>query len=514
MRERKILSVLLPVLLFTFGFCLLACDDTADSAADSKPISDDDDNDDNDNNDNDDNDDNDNDDNDDTTPLPPPTVKTLSWITVKDRRLVDEYGRHWLPNGINARVAGLFDGNDYWSQAVAEYTDWDAAAMVRDGYSLFRLPINWSGIEPIEGEIDEAYLQKIDQVVAWAGDAGLYVLIDFHQDKYSKYIGDDGAPLWAHYPPYVPGDDKVDISWRLALAVFAFFTDYQNLQERWLPAWQVVVARYAALPQVIGFEPYNEPESILPDWLYEFYYKAASGLRAIDTRHTLWLEPDVLRNNLLWAPLRREPFPDDNLVYEPHLYPNFIGMNYETVDEWLEAITPTYDRALTEAASWGNAATVVGEWGTHPGDAYAPAYFAATRRLADERGIGLAFWVWKEKSSGNWGLFDYDPDTDTWTQRTGPGMDELLRPTILAVPGRLIAQTWDAETGELTVEFAAAGGEGPPLVYLPEGVFPDGFTADLNGESLSLTVDDETRRALVPWDGQAGEFTLTIRATD
>lgn len=71
----------------------------------------------------------------------------------------------------------------------------DAQAMVRYSFNVLRLPINRSVTEPHEGEFSEAYFDKLDAVINLSSDAGLYVLLDFHQDAWSKEIGEDGAPL-------------------------------------------------------------------------------------------------------------------------------------------------------------------------------------------------------------------------------------------------------------------------------------------------------------------------------
>src|SRR5947199_19738 len=63
------------------------------------------------------------------------------------------------------------------------------------------------------GAIDSRYIARVAQVVGWAKRAGLYVVIDMHQDAWSKYVytrpndtcvppfqsirGFDGAPQWA-----------------------------------------------------------------------------------------------------------------------------------------------------------------------------------------------------------------------------------------------------------------------------------------------------------------------------
>ena len=69
------------------------------------------------------------------------------------------------------------------------------------GLDLLRLPINWSGVEPAPRQLDDAYLDRVDAAVRARRTQGWYVLIDLHQDAYSKEIGEDGAPLWAIEPP-------------------------------------------------------------------------------------------------------------------------------------------------------------------------------------------------------------------------------------------------------------------------------------------------------------------------
>src|SRR5690625_3720881 len=60
-----------------------------------------------------------------------------------------------------------------------------------------RFGIFWDGLEPEPGKIDTVYLQKLDTAIAMAKKAGLYVMLDMHQDLYSEKYGGDGAPDWA-----------------------------------------------------------------------------------------------------------------------------------------------------------------------------------------------------------------------------------------------------------------------------------------------------------------------------
>jgi len=57
------------------------------------------------------------------------------------------------------------------------------------GFNSIRLLINWEGIEPYErGLYDEDYLEYIRRIVEIAGDYNIYVLLDMHQDAWSRHL--------------------------------------------------------------------------------------------------------------------------------------------------------------------------------------------------------------------------------------------------------------------------------------------------------------------------------------
>ena len=65
------------------------------------------------------------------------------------------------------------------------------------GHNLIRLVVTWEAIEHSgPGIYDHAYLQYLYDVVAIAQDEGLLVLIDMHQDCWSRFSGGSGAPAW------------------------------------------------------------------------------------------------------------------------------------------------------------------------------------------------------------------------------------------------------------------------------------------------------------------------------
>ncbi len=184
-------------------------------------------------------------------------------------RLVDERRREVTLRGVNARVEGIFDvtfGDGRLSlEPIPVFDDGDAATMARFGLNLLRLPISWSGLEPVRGRFDTAYLDRIAAVVALCRAHGIVVLLDFHQDAFSKEIGEDGAPRWvldlllgSNNYPYLGGPLTDLGARRRAPATLAacrqFFLDAGGVQEDLAAAAVVLARRFARERGVLGYE--------------------------------------------------------------------------------------------------------------------------------------------------------------------------------------------------------------------------------------------------------------------
>jgi len=61
---------------------------------------------------------------------------------------------------------------------------------IRDaGFNSIRLLVNWEGVEPLErGVYDQDYLESLRAVVQAADRHGIYVLMDMHQDAFSRHL--------------------------------------------------------------------------------------------------------------------------------------------------------------------------------------------------------------------------------------------------------------------------------------------------------------------------------------
>jgi hypothetical protein len=124
-------------------------------------------------------------------------LRELVGARVVEGRFVDNLGRELTLRGTNVKTEVLFDASfadgRTQNEIVPPWEDWDAPQIAALGFDFVRLCINWSGLEPQEGQFSDAYLDRLDEVIADLNRAGIYVLIDFHEDAWSKEIGEDGA---------------------------------------------------------------------------------------------------------------------------------------------------------------------------------------------------------------------------------------------------------------------------------------------------------------------------------
>jgi hypothetical protein len=206
----------------------------------------------------------------------------------------------------------------------------DLAQMRGLGFNFIRLAVNWSQLEPTPGLYSTTYIDRIAQVVQWAGQQGIYVLIDMHEDNYSRFTPEtaplsvppllgpvtesaghaDGAPPWAVSSDGFPAL-AVDNQGPLDLFVEAAFTNFwlnlvprdgagkpvpqgeapgPGLQDHYVGAVAALASRFKDDSTVVGYDIMNEP---LPGalaapgvfdqgYLYPFYRRvidAVAGTR-------------------------------------------------------------------------------------------------------------------------------------------------------------------------------------------------------------------------------------------
>jgi endoglycosylceramidase len=424
-------------------------------------------------------------------------------LRVRDGRLVDHLRREVVLRGVNARVAGVFyvtfpDGR-LPLEPIPVFDAGDAARMQQLGFDFLRLPIDWSGLEPVRGRYDPTYLDRIAAVVDACEAHDVVVLLDFHQDAFSKEIGEDGAPRWVldlllgptGYP-FLGGPLGDLNARRVAPAALAagqcFFANDAGIQDAYAAAVAVVARHFARSRAVVGYEIMNEPLVLgVPDpeaVLLAFHRRVLRAVRRVDPRHLVAFEPNVLRNATNAAPIPRTPFPDRRALYAPHVYTDvFDGQTYASGDP--AELLPSMANAAREAAAWGTP-LLVGEYGIDPGAAHANDWITAELDLQDRFRAHAAFWVWEETSQGRWGLFEGE-DTE-------PGGERIARTTALsrvyarAVPGTVVEHAFDAQANTLRLRWRP-GGRGPVELFVPARRYPTGFAVRCNGAPIDAAPD-------------------------
>ncbi len=232
----------------------------------------------------------------------------IGYIQTDGTRFIDAGGRTMLFNGVNVICK---DPRKNYTQQFSK-AEFDSLAAW--GFNMIRFGIIWSGVEPHPGEYNEKYLEEVDQVISWATEAGLYVLLDMHQDLYGQKFS-DGAPDWATLDgglPHQTGAIWSD-SYLISPAVQSAFDNFWanahavdgiGIQDHYIAMWTLLAAKYADNPMILGYDIMNEPfmgtqaQGIMP-LMVQAYAHQTMDMEAAFMQGTL--ESDMIALANKWA---------------------------------------------------------------------------------------------------------------------------------------------------------------------------------------------------------------------
>ncbi len=408
------------------------------------------------------------------------------------------------PDGARAWLRGV---NVAQSRKLPPYTGGtraaDFAAMTALGLDHVRLIWTWAAVMPGPDELDEAYLDRLEAEVRAAGEAGLAVVLDSHQDLYGEAIRDDlgtlgnGAPVWACPASIAASFTERAEPWfanyphPAVSGCFDALYDDVELQAAFARAWGAVAERVAGLPQVVGYDLYNEPywgSHPAATWeaevLAPLYERLAAAIAVHDADGLLFVEPGVNKNLLGTSGLVR-PDVGAGVVYAPHLY----DPRTEAVGAWDGDLGFVEERLAVDAAEardLGAGAVYVGEWGV-PGRFATDVDFVAQGSAAlDAAGVHWAIWQWGPGGPGSYALVDEDGQLQ-------PHAVGLQAPRVLRVAGDALRIEDDGATFAATFTARTTGARTRVAV-------PPGARVDVDGGAI-----DEAREGVAEiWAHAAG----------
>ncbi len=342
----------------------------------------------------------------------------------------------------------------------------DPERLARLGFTVVRLLVVWVAVEPERDRYDEAYLERLAGHVDRLGRAGVRVVLDMHQDLYSRHLfGGDGAPAWAvEKLPFEPRSPWfANYSAPAVQANFDRFWTSEDLVERFALAWERVARRLGPHPAVIGYDLLNEPHpgtaapgAFEPDRYVPWLAKLADRLQAITPDRIVFVEPMALNPTRgdLYASLA-----GPRRVFAPHWYDPVV----EATGEFRSSVATRLAVGLIRRRGLDAGFPVLfGEWGVVQRAGGAVDYVRLVADLFDQHRVGWCWWAWDREDGRGFGLVDARGEL-------APAGRWLVR----AYPSRVagVPDSWRSDPESGTFDFAWRPSAGVTEIVLPAGVF-------------------------------------------
>jgi endoglucanase len=264
------------------------------------------------------------------------------------------------------------------------------------GFDFVRLPVSWSTHTERVGyddgnvgyQITPEFFARVDEVVNWALERDLKIIIDFHH--YNDLMSDPN-------------------------------------EEQFLFMWRQIAEHYKEYPPQVIFELLNEPNGNLTAPLWNIYlHDALSIIRESNPTRDVIIGP-VSWNAYDWLYTLDVPN-DDHLIVTFHYYLPFhfthqgaewageeaqkwLGTEWGTDAEKAEVVSH-FDSVADWAGRHGNVHILLGEFGAYsrgPQDSRVR-WTGFVREQAEAHGFAWAYW---ELAAG-FGV--YDPDARVWRE--------------------------------------------------------------------------------------------------
>lgn len=327
-----------------------------------------------------------------------------------------------LPFSKGVNLTNWFQTDNVRQIQFSKYTKQDFIRIKSLGCDVVRLPINLHYMTNGAPDfiIDPLFFEFMDQVVDWAEELQIHLLLDNHS-----------------FDPNVNTDPAVEGTL--------------------LKVWPQMAAHYKNRSNYVYYEVLNEPHGITTSLWCQIQQKVINAIRAVDTKHTIVVGPSGYNS---YNELKNMPaYTDQNLIYTFHFYDPFMFTHQGATwtdnmqdlanipfpyvaarmpatptsakGTWVESSLNNYKNDGTVAKvkqlidvavgfkTSRNVKLFCGEFGVYiPNSPHSDRvyWYDVVRRYLEEKGIAWTIWDYQggfglfEKGTNQ--LFDYDLDVD------------------------------------------------------------------------------------------------------
>ena len=237
------------------------------------------------------------------------------------------------------------------------------------GFNAMRIPVTWYQHLDGNNNIDEAWMSRVEEVVNYVLDQGMYCIINVHHDT--------GTEGW----------------------LMATTTNFSTMNARFVKIWQQVAEKFKNYDEHLLFESYNEMLDEYDSWCFASFATssrynstvAANAYKAINDYAQNFVNTvratggnNANRNLIvntyaaccgegtwnvhLTDPLQEMKLPADqvenHLIFEVHSYPTVTNLA-----DTRKSVDDIISKLKTHLVSKG-APVIFGEWGTSTDGAY------------------------------------------------------------------------------------------------------------------------------------------------
>lgn len=189
----------------------------------------------------------------------------------------DEHGRQRIFRGIN-----ICFKKPYNPEKIDNYLTKYLQVLEESGSNIVRLGITWEILEPKQGHKNDEVIKVLHKFVKACEDNGVCVMLDMHQDLFSRKFFGDGMPKWVIDKSILPkrymaiwaeGYFYLDCVQR---AFNDFWRNKNGILDKFTDMWKWYRSQFDDCNNIIGNDFLNEP--YITDNGREVFCKIADGI--------------------------------------------------------------------------------------------------------------------------------------------------------------------------------------------------------------------------------------------